>query len=57
MDSEVVLVTGGNSGIGFECARQLARGGWHVVLASRNRETSAAALRRIARESGDDGED
>jgi len=25
MKREVVLVTGGNSGIGLECARQLAR--------------------------------
>ena len=30
MNRDVVLVTGGNSGIGFECARQLARQGWHV---------------------------
>jgi light-dependent protochlorophyllide reductase len=53
MDRNSVLVTGGNSGIGFECARELARAGWHVLIASRNREASAQAVRRIACENGD----
>jgi len=52
MNRDVVLVTGGNSGIGFECARQLARQGWHVLIASRNREASVQAVRQIAQESG-----
>jgi light-dependent protochlorophyllide reductase len=47
-----VLVTGGNSGIGFECARALARDGWHVVIASRNRAASAAAVRAITAQGG-----
>ena len=47
-----VLVTGGNSGIGFECARKLAREGQRVVVASRNREASAKAVDRIAAETG-----
>ena len=54
MARDAALVTGGNSGIGFECARQLARAGWHVIIASRNRELSAEAVRRIAAESGAD---
>ncbi len=54
MNRDVVLVTGGNSGIGFECARQLARRGWHVLIASRDREASARAVRQIAQESGTD---
>jgi len=49
----VVLVTGGNSGIGLECARELARRGARVLIASRNREVSEQAVRRIARESGE----
>jgi light-dependent protochlorophyllide reductase len=49
-----VLVTGGNSGIGFECARSLARQGRHVVIASRSRRASDDAVRRIAEESGAD---
>ncbi len=52
MQRDIVLVTGGNSGIGFECARALARAGWHVVIASRDREASAEAVRRIEAESG-----
>jgi len=54
MSRDTVLVTGGNSGIGFECARQLARDGWHVLIASRNRDASATAARQIAAESGRD---
>jgi NAD(P)-dependent dehydrogenase (short-subunit alcohol dehydrogenase family) len=54
MACDAALVTGGNSGIGFECARQLARAGWHVIIASRNRGLSAEAVRRIAAESGTD---
>ncbi len=52
MNRDVVLVTGGNSGIGFECARQLARQGWQVLIASRSREASVQAVRQIAQESG-----
>jgi NAD(P)-dependent dehydrogenase (short-subunit alcohol dehydrogenase family) len=47
MARSVALVTGGNSGIGFECARGLARSGWHVLMASRDREASIDAVRRI----------
>jgi light-dependent protochlorophyllide reductase len=54
MTRETVLVTGGNSGIGYEAARTLARGGWHVLVASRNRDASAEAVARITRESGAD---
>ncbi|MFN2425921.1 MAG: SDR family NAD(P)-dependent oxidoreductase [Candidatus Binatia bacterium] len=49
-----VLVTGGNSGIGLECARTLARAGRHVVIASRSRRASDEAVRRIGAEAGPD---
>src|SRR5437870_4508017 len=49
---DTALVTGGNSGIGLECARALARAGWHVVIASRGRDLSAEAVRSIVAECG-----
>ena len=52
MERDVALLTGGNSGIGFGAARALARAGWRVVIASRNRAASADAVRRLERESG-----
>jgi light-dependent protochlorophyllide reductase len=42
-----VLVTGGNSGIGLECARALAKAGRHVLIASRNLAASQAAARAL----------
>lgn len=52
MERDVALLTGGNSGIGLEAARSLTRAGWRVVMASRNREASRAAVRGLERESG-----
>lgn len=51
---QVVLVTGGNSGIGFECARKIARDQLGVIIASRDRAASADAVQRITRETGND---
>src|SRR5512136_2783295 len=45
--SRVAMITGGNSGIGFATARKLAAKGFHVILASRNQQTSAQAIARI----------
>lgn len=43
----VAMITGGNSGIGFITAQKLANYGFHVILASRNQQTSAQAIQRI----------
>ena len=43
----VAIVTGANTGIGYETAAVLARHGAHVVLAVRNLEKGNAALARI----------
>lgn len=43
----VALITGANSGIGFEAARALAQRGAHVVLACRSPERAADAEARI----------
>ena len=53
-ERSTVLITGGNSGIGFQCARKLAGEGWHVVIASRNRETSQRAVLAIRQETNSD---
>src|SRR5512136_1355558 len=45
--SRVAMITGGNSGIGFATARKLAARGFHVIMASRNQQTSAQASARI----------
>ena len=43
----VAMITGGNSGIGFATATKLAAKGFHVIMASRNQQTSAQAIARI----------
>lgn len=45
---KTAIVTGGNVGLGFECAKNLALEGWHVVLACRN-ETTAREAAQILR--------
>lgn len=51
---QTVVITGGNSGIGFECARRLARERYPLILASRDRAASAAAVQRLRAETGND---
>jgi NAD(P)-dependent dehydrogenase (short-subunit alcohol dehydrogenase family) len=44
----VALVTGGNSGLGYQTALQLARQGARVLLAARDRGRGTAALEQLA---------
>ena len=46
----VIVVTGGNRGIGFEICRQLAGRGAQVVLTARQSETGEAAARKLSSE-------
>jgi NAD(P)-dependent dehydrogenase (short-subunit alcohol dehydrogenase family) len=46
-NQQIVLITGGNRGIGFETARQLAGRGFHVVIAARNQSKGQKAAERI----------
>lgn len=47
LSGRVAVITGANSGIGFEAARELAIHGAHVVLACRNEKKGQDALARI----------
>jgi NAD(P)-dependent dehydrogenase (short-subunit alcohol dehydrogenase family) len=47
---KTALVTGANSGIGYQAALELARHGAHVLLACRNAAKGQAALERLKRE-------
>jgi NAD(P)-dependent dehydrogenase (short-subunit alcohol dehydrogenase family) len=50
LDDRTIVVTGANSGIGFEASRQFARKGGRVVLACRSIERGETARETIERE-------
>src|SRR5690348_5755721 len=54
MAGKVVVITGGNSGIGKEAAVGLAGLGARVVITSRNEDRGRAALQEIRDRSGND---
>ncbi|XP_023942607.1 retinol dehydrogenase 13-like [Bicyclus anynana] len=54
LNEKVALITGGNSGIGFETAKALAERGARVIIASRNEKKSAQAVDIIKQETGND---
>src|SRR5215470_3592977 len=47
-EKPIVVVTGGNRGIGFEICRQLADRGAHVVLTARKSKAGQEAVRKLA---------
>ncbi|XP_025764902.1 WW domain-containing oxidoreductase isoform X4 [Oreochromis niloticus] len=52
LSDKVVLITGGNAGIGFETARSFALHGAHVILACRNLTRANKAVSLIQEEWG-----
>lgn len=49
MPSKVCVITGASSGIGYEAALGLARGGVRVVMVCRNRQRGEVARKRLVR--------
>ena len=47
-----VIITGGNSGIGYQAAKQLAEKGWSVTLFCRREEAAEQACEEIRRQTG-----
>ena len=52
LSGKVVLVTGGNSGIGFEMIKSLLKKNAKVYLASRSRQKGEEAIRALKDETG-----
>ena len=52
MADRVCIVSGGNSGIGFELCRGMADAGFHVVMVSRGAERGQPALEKLQAEFG-----
>lgn len=51
---KTIVITGGNSGLGYECAKVIASAdkGWHVVLAARNQQQLNQAAEELTRLTG-----
>lgn len=47
-----VIITGGNSGIGYQAAKQLAEKGWSVTLFCRRKEAAEQACEEIRQQTG-----
>ena len=54
---KTVIITGGNTGLGYGCAKEIASnntGDWHIILACRNPEKAAGAVKRLVAETGNE---
>ncbi|XP_058838994.1 retinol dehydrogenase 14-like isoform X2 [Topomyia yanbarensis] len=54
MEGKTVIITGANSGIGKETARDLAKRGARIIMACRNMETAKKARDEIVQDSGNE---
>ncbi|KAJ2081048.1 hypothetical protein H4R24_002619 [Coemansia sp. RSA 988] len=51
-EQKLAIVTGANSGIGYETAKAVGRAGYYTILACRNPETGKEAVERLERQTG-----
>ena len=53
---KTVIITGANSGLGFECAKTIAHAhqGWHIVLACRNNKKGTQAVNTLTSTTGNE---
>lgn len=47
LEGKIVLITGANSGIGYETAKELARRQAHIIFACRNIDRAEEAMAKI----------
>jgi retinol dehydrogenase-13 len=50
MDGKVCILTGATSGVGYQAAKRLARGGAHLVLVCRSREKAVKVKDELVHE-------
>ncbi|KAJ1647264.1 Retinol dehydrogenase 14 [Coemansia erecta] len=51
-EQKIAIVTGANSGIGFETAKAIGRAGFHTILACRNMQLGEEAVEKLTRQTG-----
>jgi hypothetical protein len=49
LESKVIVITGGNTGLGFESAKRLAKAGATVIITSRSLDKGKKAIEKIQR--------
>lgn len=53
LPNKTVIITGGNSGLGYQNAKVLAQsGGWHIIIASRSPQRTQDAVTTLINETG-----
>ena len=55
LNGKVAVVTGGSTGIGFECSRWFAKMGCHVIMVNDDKPTGDDAIQKITAECEKDG--
>lgn len=55
MNNKLCVITGANSGIGYETALKLSAGGAYIIMVCRNEDKAVAARQQIINETGNPG--